>query len=184
MTRVPLIDPATAGTPAAELLTATKRAMGVIPNTTKAMANSPAALKGFLGLLDALKEGALPAALRERIALAVAEINGCAFCLSAHTYVARNVIKLDEEEITAARLGRSADPKAAAVLDLAVAITNNNGQVGDNQFTAAREAGLTDEEIVEVIANVAYNIFANYINEALDVDLELPVVAALSPAAA
>ncbi|MFI6813386.1 carboxymuconolactone decarboxylase family protein [Nonomuraea sp. NPDC050328] len=176
MTRVPLIDPATATGAAAEQLAATRQTLGVIPNMATAMANSPAALQGFLGLFGALKQGVLPAATQERIALAVAEANGCAYCLSAHTMVSRNAVKLPEEEITAARRGHSLDAKSEAVLHLALAITRNRGPVDKETFDAARQAGLSDEEIVEVIANVARNIFTNYVNEALDVDVEWPLV--------
>ncbi|MEO3786897.1 peroxidase-related enzyme [Actinocorallia sp. B10E7] len=176
MSRVPLIDPATATGAAAEQLAAAQRTMGVTPNMAKAMANSPAALKGFLGLFGALKQGVLSAALQERIALAVAEANGCSYCLSAHTMVSRNVVELPEEEIEAARRGHSAEPKADAALSLALAITHNRGPVEKEAFDAARKAGLSDEEIVEVIANVARNIFTNYVNEALEVDVEWPLV--------
>lgn len=176
MSRVPLIDPATASGAAAAQLAATQQTMGVTPNMAKALANSPASLQGFLGLFGALKQGVLSAALQERIALAVAEANGCAYCLSAHTMVSRNVVKLPEEEIEAARHGHSADAKADAALQLALTVTRNRGKLGKESFDAARQAGLSDEEIVEVIANVARNIFTNYVNEALDVDVEWPLV--------
>ncbi|MFG2972505.1 carboxymuconolactone decarboxylase family protein [Streptomyces sp. NPDC048331] len=182
MSRVHLIDPATATGAAAEQLEATQRTLGVTPNMARAMANSPAALKGFLGLFGALKEGVLSAGIQERIALAVSELNGCSYCLSAHTMVSRNVAKLSDEEIEAARRGTSADPRAAAVLRLAVAITESRGRIGDDAFAAARDADLTDEEIVETIANTVRNIFTNYVNESLDVDVEWPLVTPFSAA--
>ncbi len=55
----------------------------------RAIANSPAALEGYLGLNGALAKGTLEPATRERIALAIAEVNGCDYCASAHTYPAR-----------------------------------------------------------------------------------------------
>ncbi|GII04205.1 carboxymuconolactone decarboxylase family protein [Planobispora takensis] len=176
MARVNLIDPATATGAPAELLQATKQTMGVVPNMAKALANSPAALRGFLGLFGALKEGVLRAADQERIALAVAELNGCSYCLSAHTMVSRNVARLPEEEIEAARRGESDDPKSAAILRLAVAIAKDRGHLSQDDFEGARQAGLTDEEIVETVANVARNVFTNYVNETLAVDVEWPLV--------
>ncbi|MFF5979474.1 carboxymuconolactone decarboxylase family protein [Streptomyces olindensis] len=176
MSRMPLIDPATATGKAAEQLSATQRTMGATKNFARAMANSPSTLKGYLGLSTALREGVLPAGIRERIALAMAELNGCRYCLSAHTQLAPALAKLTEEEIEAARRGTSADPKAAAVLRLAVEIAENRGRVGDDVLADARTAGLTDEEVVEVIANVVQNIFTNYLNEALDVDVDFPLV--------
>ncbi|NKX90342.1 carboxymuconolactone decarboxylase family protein [Nocardia coubleae] len=179
MSRVNLIDPANATGAAAEQLAATRTTMGVVPNMAKALANSPAALRGFLGIFGALKAGVLSAPDQERIALAVAEANGCTYCLSAHSAVSRNVVKLDEAEIQAARRGESADARSAAILQLTLAVVRRRGHIGDDEFEAARSAGLSDEEIVEVVANVARNIFTNYVNEALGVDVEWPLVTPL-----
>src|SRR3954466_6837308 len=87
------------------LLEAVKKQLGVAPNLFRMVATSPAALQGYVGLMGALGKGALPAPTRERIALAVAEINGCSYCLSAHTYIGKNVAKLDDAEIAANRAG-------------------------------------------------------------------------------
>ncbi len=87
-----------------------------MPNLFRLAAISPAALEGYLGMMGALNKGKLPAATRERIALAVAEINGCNYFLSAHTYLGKNLAKLDDAEITANRSGSSNDPKAAAAV--------------------------------------------------------------------
>jgi alkylhydroperoxidase family enzyme len=62
-----------------------------VPNLFRLVANSPTALEGYVNLLGALNKGKLPASTRERIALAVAEINGCSYCLSAHTYLGKNL---------------------------------------------------------------------------------------------
>ncbi|MCW2749617.1 MAG: hypothetical protein JWR83_727, partial [Aeromicrobium sp.] len=85
MAALPLVDPATATGPAADLLAAVKKSLGVVPNMTRAMANNPALLNGYLGLNGALNGGVLPVATRESIALAVGQENGCDYCLSAHT---------------------------------------------------------------------------------------------------
>ncbi|MBT2407937.1 MULTISPECIES: TetR family transcriptional regulator [unclassified Streptomyces] len=103
------IDPATATGAAAEQLEATQRTLGVTPNMARAMANSPAALKGFLGLFGALKEGVLSAGIQERIALAVAEFNGCSYCHHVHavsgTAVADNDSVLVADLLTQLQVG-------------------------------------------------------------------------------
>src|SRR5271163_2206283 len=81
------------------LLEGVKKQLGSVPNLFRTVANSPAALQGYLGLNAALAKGRLSAATRERIALTVAEINGCGYCLAAHGYLAKNLVKLDEREI-------------------------------------------------------------------------------------
>ena len=96
------------------LLEAVSKQIGSVPNLFRLVANSPAALEGYLGMSGALAKGSLPAQTRERVALAVAQINDCGYCLSAHSYMGKNLAKLSEAEIAANRHGGSLDPKADA----------------------------------------------------------------------
>src|SRR5262245_25294309 len=80
-------NPETATGRARELLGIVKGKLGLVPNMTRAMANAPAVLDGYLQLSGALAKGTLPAKVREQIALAVAQANGCDYCLAAHTAV-------------------------------------------------------------------------------------------------
>ncbi|GAA2991896.1 carboxymuconolactone decarboxylase family protein [Kitasatospora albolonga] len=178
MSRLPLIQPETATGEAAELLAGVQKALGVTPNMTKAMVNSPAVLKAYLGFSGALGGGSLGAAIGERIALLTAQENGCDYCLSAHTYIATNIAKIDGDEATEARAGRSGDVKAQAALTFATAVLRTQGGVEDTDVKAAKEAGLTDGEVAEVIAHVALNVFTNYLNKAADVAIDWPVVRA------
>ena len=177
MTRIPLpatIDDAPdASRPALE---AVKASLGSVPNLFRITANSPAALKGYLDFSGALSKGALPAATRERIALAVAQVNGCDYCLSAHSYLARNVAKLDEAEIAANRRGGSTDPKAEAAVRFAVELVEKRGHVADAAVNAVKMAGYDDAQIVEIVAHVALNTLTNYLNEALGTPIDFPVV--------
>ncbi|MFC9993507.1 carboxymuconolactone decarboxylase family protein [Nocardia sp. NPDC127526] len=176
MSRLPLIQPDAATGKAADLLAGVQKALGVTPNMTKAMVNSPAVLEAYLGFSGALAGGALSAATRERIALLVAEENGCDYCLSAHSYIGANIAELDAAEIEANRHARSADPKAEAVLTFAAAVVRSRGGVAETEVKAARAAGLSDGEIVETIAGVALNVFTNYLNKAVETDIDWPVV--------
>src|SRR3546814_5183007 len=87
----------------------------------------------------ALGKASLPAPTRERIALAVAEINGCSYCLSAHTYLGKNLAKLDDAEIAANRSGTSNDPKAAAAVRFAAKVVHVRGHVSDDDVQAVRD---------------------------------------------
>jgi len=176
MTRLPLVDPATASGPTADLFATVQRTLGATPNMTKAMANSRALLKGYVELSGALSRGVLPAGVREQIALAVAQSNGCSYCLSAHTYLGENVAKLDTAELTAARKAVSADRKVAAILRLAVAVNDSRGDLAEDELDEARAAGVSDEEIAEVIGHVALNVLTNYFNKAADTQIDFPVV--------
>ncbi|WP_353204991.1 carboxymuconolactone decarboxylase family protein [Sphingomonas sp.] len=152
--------------------------LGVVPNMFRLIANSPATLEGYLGVGAALAKGALPAATRERIALAVAEVNGCDYCLSAHTYLGRNLAKLDDAEMTANRSGASNDPKADAAVRFAATLVRERGQVSDVDLSGVKLAGYSDAQILEILLHVALNTFTNYVNEALKTEIDFPVVTA------
>jgi uncharacterized peroxidase-related enzyme len=177
MSRLPLpagIDAAPAA--AQPLLRAVHAQLGVAPNVHLTVANSPAALEGYVGLGAALAKGSISAATGERIALAVAEINGCNYCLSAHTYLAKNLAKLDDAEITANRSGQSNDPKADAAVRFAAAVARERGHVSEAAVSAVKLAGYSDAEVVEIVLHVALNTWTNYINEVAQTDIDFPVV--------
>ena len=164
-------------------LTAVAKSLGSVPNLFRVVGNSPAALKGYLGLSDALSGAKLDSRTQERIALAVAEINGCGYCLSAHTYLGRNVAKLDDAEINANRNGASNDIKADAAVRFAAQIVRARGHVTDAELDTVRSAGYSDAEVVEIVLAVALNTFTNYVNEVAGTDIDFPRVTALRAAA-
>jgi uncharacterized peroxidase-related enzyme len=153
-----------------------KKQLGSAPNLFRLVANSPAALEGYLGLSGALGKGSLPAATRERIALAVSQVNGCGYCLAAHSYIGKNLLKLDDTEIAANRKGSSGDIKAAAALRFAVQVTEQRGHVSDDDVRAVKAAGHDDAEIVEIVLHVALNTLTNYINEVARTEVDFPAV--------
>lgn len=172
----PTIDAAPAAS--RSLLEAVKKQLGVVPNLFRLVAISPAALEGYLGMHGALGKGELPAPTRERIALAVAEINGCSYCLSAHTYLARKLARLDDAEIAANRAGSSGDAMADAAVRFAAAVARERGHVRPADLAAVRSAGYDDAQIVEIVQHVALNTWTNYINEVAQTDIDFPVVPA------
>ena len=183
MSRLPIPASIDAAPSAAQpLLEAVKKQLGSVPNLFRLVANSPAALEGYLGLNAALAKGALDARTRERIALAVAEINGCSYCLSAHTYLGKNLAKLDDAELAANRRGMSNDPQADAAVRFAVKVTNNRGHVTDADLSAVRMAGYSDAQIIEIVLHVSLNTLTNYVNEVAKTEIDFPVVQARSAA--
>ncbi len=165
-------------TPSASLplLEAVNRQLGVVPNLMKVVGNSPAALEGYLNLNGALGKGAIGAKSSERIALAVAELNGCSYCISAHSYLGRNLAKLDVAELEANRHGQSNDPKAAAALRFATQIVGTRGHVSDADLAAVKTAGFSEAEVIEIVLLVALNTLTNYVNNVAQTDIDFPVV--------
>ena len=176
MARVKMVDPAQATGKSKELLTALQNNIKSVPNLAKALANSPAALKAWMEFDGALAKGSLNAKLRQEIALAVGQKNGCEYCVSAHTAIGR-AAGLTEQQILASREGHGTSLKDTAALTFARELLERHGQVPASSIQALRDHGFTDGEIAEIFAHVALNIFTNYFNIALDVEVDSPRVA-------
>jgi len=177
MTRIPMIDPATASGRIHTLLDGVATKRGSISNMMRVMANSPAVFDGYLSFGTALGNGVLPAALRERIAIAVAEANACGVCLAVHTYFGRNE-GLPDIELSAARDAESADPTAAAALRFALAVMRTIGHVSDAELDEVKAAGFNDAAIMEITAVVFINVLTNAVNHIAETVPDYPVVCA------
>lgn len=175
MNRIAQLDPASATGKTRQLFNGVQTKLGIVPNLFRVFGDSPAALEGYLNFSGALAGGALSAKVREQIALAVAEINYCGYCLSAHTYIGGKV-GLTEREIADARRVSATDEHTAAILNLARSIVVQRGELSETEFKAARAAQLTDAEIVETTANVALNILTNYVNHVAQTVVDFPEV--------
>jgi uncharacterized peroxidase-related enzyme len=175
MSRVNVIDPDSARGEARELLDAVQAQLGATPAFIRVLANSPAALRGFLGLYAGVGAGSLGAQTGERIALAVAQENACEYCVSAHTAIGRKA-GLSVEEILAARAGRSADAKAAAAVAFAKSLVENAGAVSAAEVDALRAAGYDDAGIVDIVVAVSLNVLTNFLGKATRVEIDFPRV--------
>lgn len=175
MSRITVITNETANAEQLALLDAIQAKLGMVPNFLKILANSPAALRAFLGLHGIANEGSLTPQTRERIALAVAQQNSCEYCVSAHTAIGRKA-GLTNAEIAANRAGTSQEEKAAVAVKFARSLVENSGEVTTADITEARDAGYSDAEIVEIITHVGMNILTNMIGKASRVEIDFPKV--------
>jgi len=182
MSRIPTIDPNQATGKAQVVLTGVQAKLGMTPNLMRVMANSPAVLEAYLQFSGSLGRGALTAKTREQIALAVAQANSCDYCLSAHSAIGKSV-GLTSEQIRDARSGTSVDSKSNAILQLTTQLVDQRGIVSDDDLAVARDAGVTDAEIAEVVANTALNLFTNYFNHVAETEVDFPAAEQLELAA-
>ncbi|HSR54158.1 MAG TPA: carboxymuconolactone decarboxylase family protein [Acidobacteriota bacterium] len=176
MSRIERINPQKAEGTIRKLLEAVRRRVGMTPNLIRTMACSAATLAGYLGLDEALGKGALSSREREQIALAVAEANGCGYCLAAHT-ASGKLFGLSELEVCDARRGSATAKREDAILKFAGEVLARRGHVRDNELRRVRRAGLTDGEITEIVANVALNVFTNYMTEVAATKVDFPPAA-------
>lgn len=175
MARITIQNPQTATGSNKDIFDFFQKNLGTVPNMAKVMANSPAVLQGYAQFSGALGGGTLPAKVREQIALLTAETNACTYCLSAHSALGK-MAGLSQSQIEGARNGESGDVLTLGALRLAQAVLGARGGVSEREIIDARNAGLTEAQIAEVVAAVALNVFTNYFNRALDVDVDFPRV--------
>lgn len=175
MARINIVTPESTNPEQKALYEAIQAQLGMVPNFLKVFANSPAALKAFLGLHSIAGEGSLDPQTRERIALALAQQNSCEYCLSAHTAIGRKA-GLSGAEIEANRSGTSQDAKAAVSVKFARSLVANMGEITAGELLEMRAAGYSESDIVEVITHVGMNILTNLLGKAARVDIDFPKV--------
>jgi uncharacterized peroxidase-related enzyme len=139
------------------------------------LANSPSALKAYTDCAETLAQGQLTARQRELLALAIAEINGARYCLSAH-YASARKLGLTDDEIRAARRATSVDRQTHAMLRFAQSVALQRGELSDADFQSLRLAGFSDALITEIVSNIALNIFTNYFNSVARTDIDFPLL--------
>jgi uncharacterized peroxidase-related enzyme len=179
MSRFKKIDPTATTGRTKELLDSVKRKFGMAPNITRVMANSPAVLEGYLSFSGALAGGALDPQLRERIAIAVASLNQCDYCLAAHTAAAK-MMGVSQGELAAARQAESNGEKETIAMRFATKLVRERGWVDDADVEALRQAGFDDGQIIEIIGTTVLNIFTNYFNHVAETEVDFPPVKGLA----
>ncbi len=180
MARINPVNRDEADVKAQELLGGVEKALGMVPNLMGTLARSPASLAAYLGFGQALSGGTLGGKLREQIAVSVAGANSCGYCASAHTALGKGQ-GVDEAELARNLNSESEDERTGAALRFARAITLKRGWVSDEDYSAIREAGFGDGEIVEIVATVAVNTFTNYVNHIAQTEIDFPRVEVAEP---
>jgi uncharacterized peroxidase-related enzyme len=152
------------------LLNAATAERGVLTNMIRTLAQSPRALEGYLQFRSALSDGTLSPQIREQIALAIAQTNLCEYSLAEHVHFAAK-FGLKKDEILASRDAQAKDNKTDVILKFARDLARGKGAC---PLTELREMGCSDAEIIDVIAQVALNVFENYLNEVAQTELDFP----------
>lgn len=169
------VDPASATGKTKQIFNTLEKALGAVPNLMRTLGNSPAALNAYMSFNAALGEAKLAPALREQLALTVANINSCDYCLSAHSALGK-LAGLATNDLLLAQNADASDAKHAAALRFAAAVVRQRGQLPASEVSSLRAAGHTDGEIAEIVAVIAINIFTNYFNHIAGTEIDFPVV--------
>jgi uncharacterized peroxidase-related enzyme len=181
MARFSTIQPESATGGLKRLFDGVQQKLGMVPNMIRTMANSPAVVEGYVQLSGALANGRLSGKVREQLALAISEVNGCEYCVAAHAAIGK-MFGLTEIQIRDARHGDSVDANTEALLRFARKVNETRGKVNDDDLAEVRAAGFDDGILAEVVAEVALNVLTNYFNNVAETTLDFPAAAPLEPA--
>jgi len=173
MPRIPPVQLPTASERVRPLLEGLKRKLGMVPNLFATIGQSPEALQALLGAMEALGQGALSGREIEQVNLLTSELNGCAYCVSAHAALGK-LAGLSPDDIEWARAGRASSAREQAIFALVRRVVRTGGAGAGTELARAREAGLSDGEVIEVLAHVALKTFTNAAGILAQTDIDFP----------
>ena len=173
---IPAIESATG--PTAELYAQIKQAAGKVPNTYAVIgALGPAALKAILQADAVLARGSLSKQDQETIKLLVSELSGCDYCAAAHTQLAKTT-GLSPAIVRQIRAGQpTGDAKRDALVRLVGKLVKASGTISDQDFSAIKAAGYTEQQLVDVSLAIAVITFTNVFNRINNTELDYSAVA-------
>jgi len=175
MSRINPVNIETLDSETAEVLTAVKNNLGMLPNIFTTFAHSPVTLNGYLQLSETLSKGELLGKEREMIAITVAQENQCGYCLSAHAAIGKGE-GLSEEEILLSRTANAKLQKDEAIMKFAQEVVRTQGAVSDESLASIREACGSDGVVLEIVSNVVLNVMTNYLNRLAGTEIDFPLV--------
>ena len=179
MSRIAPVTIDTAPESARAALSGLKQAFGRVPNLFATFGQSGPALSGLLAHQDTLtRQGALTVQEIELINLRTSELNGCGYCVSAHTVIS-GMNDLSPEVIDHARRGIGRNPREQAILDLVGRVVRTGGGGAGTELAAARDAGVTDAQVVEILSHTALKQLTNALAIVAQTDIDVPKPARL-----
>jgi len=172
----PALEATTGAT--AEIYAQIKKAVGSVPNTFAAIgAHGPAALKAVLQADGILAAGSLSKQDQETIKLIVSEVAGCDYCVAAHSLLGK-LTGLKPEVLKQLRAGQpSGDAKRDALASFVRTLAQTGGTISDEAFSAIKDAGYSDAQLVDISLAIAVTVFTNVFNRINDTAIDFPAVA-------
>ncbi len=158
------------------IFAAIKSGLGMLPNLYATVGLSPGSLQSVLGWDQALTDGKnLSKREIELLNLHISDLNGCGYCLGAHAAIGKGA-GLSPEDIDKARVGIGANARENALLALARRVVRTGGARSGAELSQAREAGVSDAAVVDVLAAVALKTFTNSLAIVAQTEIDFPKV--------
>ncbi|TDR77883.1 carboxymuconolactone decarboxylase family protein [Paludibacterium purpuratum] len=176
MSSFQLRTPETADDLAQPVLQTFKKQYGTIPNFYAGLAIDGATLCGYLSFEQHIEAHCLlTPEQREMISLAVANHNGCQYCVSGHTFSAKKM-GFDQSACADIQQGIAQSPTDQLVLDVALEALRNQGRLSAETLNKCREAHFSDAMLLQIYAWVGINTFSNWINNLVEPKIDFPLV--------
>lgn len=138
---------------------------GFVPNVFLALAHRPEEWRAFVAYHDALmsRDGGLSRAEREMIVVATSAAWECTYCVIAHGAILRIRAKDTVLADLVATNYRHAPltPRQRTMLDVAVKLSVTPQEIGEDDLRRLRDAGLSDEDVWDVLAITAFFAMSN-----------------------
>lgn len=173
MTDFPVHTVETAPSEAKPLLEGAQKALGFVPNLYAAMAEAPALLEGYQTLSGIFDKTNLSATERQIILMTNNLLNGCDYCMAAHTTISQgqgvpaDVIRALREDTAIA------DPKLEALRQFTKAVNESRGWPVERDVQALIAAGYTTQTVLEVVLGTGLKVLSNYTNHIVETDVDV-----------
>lgn len=162
----------TAPEAARPFLDGAKKKFGFVPNLLGTMADAPALLKGYLTLAEIFDSTSFNPTERQIVLLATSHVNGCAYCMAAHTVIA-GMQKVPEDVVKSLRDNTPInDPKLEALRIFASEVADKRGYPSEENLKRFLSAGYTKSQVLEVVLGVGFKTLSNYTNHIADTQLD------------
>jgi uncharacterized peroxidase-related enzyme len=141
------------------------KTLGFIPNLYGVFAESPAALRGGLAIYEAFSSSSLSPVEQQIVMLAVSEANDCAYCVAAHSTLAKRFVNVAPEVVDAVRKRTPiADGRLDALARFTRKVVEQRGMLADGDVDAFLRNGFTRAQVLEVLLGVGMKTFNNYVD--------------------
>ncbi|MBT7942505.1 MAG: carboxymuconolactone decarboxylase family protein [Alphaproteobacteria bacterium] len=172
MTTFELHSAATAPEGSRDIMESVEARVGFLPNIYGVFAESPSVIKAYTSITQLLNRGAFSPAEQQLMLLTASTVNGCEYCVAAHSKAGRTV-HLEETVIDAVRNGTPiSDPRMAALYGFTKSVVENRGWVAPDEVDDFIAAGFVKAQVLEVVLAIALKTISNYVNHFADAPLD------------
>lgn len=172
MSEFTIHTPDTAPKNSRQLLKASERELGFVPNLLAAMAESPATLEAYQVSTALFNKSIFTITERQLVLLSISRFRDCSYCLAANGTLA-NKEKISPEIIRAVYYNQTlADNKLDALRTFTRTLLEVDGWIKQPTLQAFYRAGYQKQHVLEVVFAISFITLSTYINHINDTPID------------